>query len=212
MFTGIIEELGTVKANKPGILEVQTGLAGIKLGDSIAINGICLTARTISASNKGFSDIGFDASPETVSRTNLAGLKPGSKVNLERAMLSGGRFGGHMMTGHVEQTGKLAKIKKEGNSLVLTFSAPPDIVKYAVPKGSIGIDGISLTVVERLENGFSVSIIPHTFENTIFKFRKTGDKVNIEPDILAKYVENMLQSGVLKTDNLTEEFLKENGF
>ncbi|MFH1368141.1 MAG: riboflavin synthase [Elusimicrobiota bacterium] len=212
MFTGIVEELGQVTGTEPGVLHVRTGLQGIKKGDSISVNGVCLTVRSLSPASKDQTSVSFDASPETTGRTSLKILKTGEKVNLERAMSAQGRFGGHIMTGHVEQTGALKHVKKSGNSLIAVFSVPKDILKYIVPKGSVGVDGISLTVVDKTDGGFSVALIPHTLENTALKYRKPGDPVNLEPDILAKYVENMMQSGCLKTDDITEEYLKENGF
>jgi riboflavin synthase len=205
MFTGIIEEIGSITAVKPGLITVRTGLDGISVGDSVAVEGACLTARTISG-----SEISFDASPETVSRTTLKSLKRGDKVNLERATRADGRLGGHIMTGHVEAAGALKETKTAGNSVIMKFSAPAEVLKYAVPKGSIGVDGISLTVVEKADTWFSVSVIPHTVENTTLKFKKAGAGVNLEPDILAKYVENAVEAH--KNSKLSKEFLKENGF
>lgn len=210
MFTGIIEELGEVTGTAPGQLKIKTAFADVKKGDSIAVNGICLTAKSITRAGKDRSEIVFDASPETISRSNLNVLKSGVKVNLERAMSAQSRFGGHIMTGHVEQTGKLLKVTKSGNSLMASFSAPSAVMKYAVPKGSIGVDGISLTIAVVEPASFTVAVIPHTFENTNLKFRKKGDTVNLEPDILAKYVENAVAHG--KPGRITREFLKEHGF
>lgn len=210
MFTGIIEEVGTVTAVRTGLLAVRTALTGIMVGDSVAVEGACLTVRTISAPSKQGAEITFDASPETISRTTLKGLKPGSPVNLERAMKADGRLGGHIMTGHVEGTGALERSRPEGNSVVMRFSAPAEVLKYAVPKGSIGVDGISLTVVEKGDGWFTAAVIPHTVENTTLRFKKPGSGVNLEPDILAKYVENAVTPE--NTAKLTREFLKENGF
>jgi riboflavin synthase len=210
MFTGIVEGLGVVTRVKPGLIAVKTGLNDIKLGDSISINGACLTVTVITPSAKGNVETLFDATPETIARTTLKLLKSGDKVNLERAVRAGGRLGGHIMTGHVEDTGKLIELKPEGNSFLAKFSAPPEILRYTAAKGSIGVDGISFTVVEKTDKYFTVSIIPHTIENTTLKLKKPGDPVNLEPDILAKYVENAVNPA--STNKLTKEFLKENGF
>ena len=210
MFTGIVEGLGEVTSAKPGLITVKTVLGDIKLGDSISINGACLTVTSMSPAGKGNMEARFDATPETISRTTLKTLKSGDKVNLERAMRVDGRLGGHIMTGHVEDTGILVELKHIGNSFLGKFSAPPEILRYTVAKGSIAVDGISFTVVEKTNKYFTVSIIPLTIENTTLKFKKPGDAVNLEPDILAKYVENAVHPG--STNKLTKEFLKENGF
>jgi riboflavin synthase len=210
MFTGIVEGLGEVARVQPGLISIKTGLGDIKLGDSISINGACLTVTVIKPASKRTLEAQFDATPETISRTTLKLLRPGDKVNLERAMRADGRLGGHIMTGHVEDTGKLLELKPVGNSFLGKFSAPPEILRYTVAKGSIAVDGISFTVVEKTSEYFTVSIIPHTLENTTLKMKRPGDPVNLEPDILAKYVENAVHPG--SASKLNKEFLKENGF
>ena len=210
MFTGIVEGLGEVTRAKPGLIALKTSLNDIKLGDSISINGACLTVSAITPSDKGAIEVQFDATPETISRTTLKLLRSGDKVNLERAVRADGRLGGHIMTGHVEDTGRMLELKREGNSFLGKFSAPQSILKYTVAKGSIAVDGISFTVVEKTDEYFTVSIIPHTLENTALKLKKPGDPVNLEPDILAKYVENTVNPA--STGKLTKEYLKENGF
>ena len=208
MFTGIIEEIGkiqTVTQNKITI-QVKKVLEGTKLGDSIAVNGVCLTVT-------GINTDCFDAdiSPETIRVTALGGLKSGSLVNLERAIPADGRFGGHIVSGHIDGKGKSKYIKKEGNFFNLIFEVPYELTKYIVKKGSITVNGISLTVAEINGNNVSIAIIPHTFENTNLKTLQIGDYVNIETDILAKYVENFLSTSDNKT-GISMEFLMEHGF
>lgn len=225
MFTGLVEEVGTMSSvSRKGeamVLEIAAGLItdGLKLGDSISVNGVCLTATTFHR-NK----FTVDVMPQTYRNTNLKDLKPGSKVNLERAMLAGGRFGGHIVQGHVDGVGTIVGMKKDQNAVVYEI-APADHVlfKYIIPKGSITVDGISLTVVEITDRGFSISIIPHTLSETLFAFKNTGDTVNLECDILGKYVEHLLKysnsrEGDLNKSNRASSstvdmsFLVENGF
>lgn len=214
MFTGIIEELGTViQLDQQGVsaritLEADTVLDNTKLGDSIAVNGVCLTVTDL---QKG----GFcaDVMAETLRRSSLGALKKGSKVNLERAMAADGRFGGHMVSGHIDGTGEIAKISPEGTAVWYTIEAPQSILDGIVEKGSIAIDGISLTVAEVTEQNFSVSIIPHTGANTTLSLRKQGDIVNLENDVVGKYVQKFLSSKKdKKKSNVTEEFLGKYGF
>ncbi|MBN1384157.1 MAG: riboflavin synthase [Elusimicrobia bacterium] len=228
MFTGIIEDLGIIKKINKNQLTVTTKLDGIKLGDSICINGVCLTTThcsPASPSSGGLltahcSLIKADISAETLKRTNLGMLKPGDKVNLERAMKTDGRFGGHFVTGHIDGIGKIKKLERLKNFKVMKFSVPESLSKHIVEKGSIAIDGISLTVSavtqltahlpRRRQAGYcllTVSVIPYTLKNTTLDMKKAGDTVNIETDILSKYV---LKSPEKK--EITIEMLRKAGF
>lgn len=214
MFTGIIEELGTViQLDQQGVsasitIEADQVLENTKLGDSIAVNGVCLTVTDLR--NDRFC---ADVMAETLRRSSLGVLKKGSKVNLERAMAADGRFGGHMVSGHIDGTGEIAKVSPEGTAVWYTIEAPRNIVDGIVEKGSIAIDGISLTVADVTEQDFSVSIIPHTGANTTLSLKKQGDIVNLENDIIGKYVQKFLSGKKEKTkSNVTEEFLGKYGF
>ncbi|MCX5778011.1 MAG: riboflavin synthase [Elusimicrobia bacterium] len=208
MFTGIIEELGTLKTLTSSHLIVVSSFGDILIGDSVAVNGICLTAVTVTPCGEGVS-LGFDYSPETFRHTALELAKAGDRVNLERALKVGGRIGGHFLSGHVECLSTIAGIKKDKDSYLLSIKMHPSIERYIVSKGSVGIDGISLTVAEVSKSAFTVAVIPHTFEHTTLKYRTAGNAVNIEPDILAKYTEKLIEKNKSK---LSLEFLKENGF
>lgn len=208
MFTGIIEELGkiqTVTQNKITVL-TKTVLEGTKLGDSIAVNGVCLTVTGINAN-------GFDAdvSPETMRVTALDELRTGSLVNLERAVQVGSRLGGHIVSGHVDGLGRCKTLRKEGDFYNLVIEIPKELSKYAAKKGSITVNGISLTIADTDNNIITIAVIPHTFENTNLRILKIGDFVNIETDILAKYVEKILSTGDNKS-GISMEFLTEHGF
>lgn len=214
MFTGIIEELGTViKLDQQGVsaritIEADKVLENTKLGDSIAVNGVCLTVTDL-----GKSKFCADVMAETLRRSSLGVLKKGSKVNLERAMAADGRFGGHMVSGHIDGTGEIAKISPEGTAVWYTIEAPESILDGIVEKGSIAIDGISLTVAAVTEHDFSVSIIPHTGANTTLSLKKQGDIVNLENDVVGKYVQKFLSKKKEKTEsNITEDFLDKYGF
>jgi riboflavin synthase len=172
------------------------------------VNGVCLTVTGQVETRKGL-EMDFDYSPETKSRTNIGDLNVGSSVNLERSLKVGDRFGGHIMTGHVEGTGKLLKKKHQENSWIYILSVDEKLQKCIMPKGSVGVDGISLTVVDSKPGFFSVAIIPHTMSHTNLGTRKLGDRVNIEPDILAKYVEHLL--GKTDSKTITGEFLRNHG-
>ncbi len=189
VFTGIIEELGTVEAVLADGLSVRAPkvLEDAHQGDSICINGVCLTVT-------GLHDGSFsvDTVPETQRRTNLGDLRPGDAVNLERALRPNDRMGGHFVQGHIEGTGLVESVTEDGPALMIRFSAAPELLRYIVAKGFIAIDGTSLTVVDRDEAGFSVTIIPLTQEWTTLGRRRAGDRVNLETDILAKYVEQLL--------------------
>ena len=216
MFTGIIEETGTVRhvALRGNSGSIQIGaelvLAGTKPGDSIAVNGVCLTVTAIDT--KGFT---ADVMAETLRRSNLGQLKAGDLVNLERAMPADGRFGGHMVSGHIDGTGTIAALEKEGNATWVYIHTSPDILALIVEKGSIAIDGISLTVAKVESEDFAVSIIPHTSSHTTLLKKKAGDVVNLENDIVGKYVQRLLgqsQPAEPHRSRITEEFLRENGF
>jgi riboflavin synthase len=216
MFTGIIEEIGTIQARKPVgtgthlTIQASRVLEGVALGDSIAVDGVCLTVVRFSS-----HDFTVDVVPESMRRTTLQYASPGRKVNLERAMTPSTRFGGHMVSGHVDGMGGIVSIVREGMATVLRIQAPPDVMRYVVEKGSIAIDGISLTVMDADADGFRVSIIPHTGSVTTIGSKKVGDMVNLECDLIGKYVEKMLmQRGILgpPRSRLTDDFLRENGF
>ncbi|MFR7985588.1 MAG: riboflavin synthase [Clostridia bacterium] len=211
MFTGIIEETGILKEQNGESLVIQADkvLEDVHLGDSIAVNGVCLTVTE-------FQQNWFraDVMAETLRRSSLGTLKKGSRVNLERAMAADGRFGGHIVSGHIDGTGIVESMRREGNAIWVTISCGAALLRYIAEKGSIAIDGISLTVAEVTENGFRVSIIPHTGEETTLLARRTGDIVNLETDIIAKYVERLMlpQEPEEKKSGIDLEFLRENGF
>lgn len=216
MFTGIIEEIGHIAAIEKGnrsaklVITANKILQDIKLGDSIAVNGICLTACHITKQN-----FTADVMAETMNRSNLGELKKGSAVNLERAMPANGRFGGHIVSGHVDGTGTITNFKKDENAVWVTIKANATILKYIVEKGSITIDGISLTVAFVDDSCFQVSIIPHTADETILLHKKVGDTVNLECDVIGKYVEKLLNYNNNETQQkkgITLEFLQSNGF
>jgi len=194
MFTGIIEEMGTMKEMKTiskqavrlsiGAEEV---LEDVKLGDSIAVNGICLTVTSFTSDS-----FQVDVMPETIKATSLNTIVAGSKVNLERSMPANGRFGGHFVSGHVDGTGKIISKQKQENAIYYTIEIPGDLAKFIMMKGSIAVDGISLTVFDHSENSFTISLIPHTVAETVVGAKSEGDIVNIECDMLAKYVGRML--------------------
>ena len=190
MFTGIVEELGEVVEATPArmVIRAKVTLEGTRIGDSIAVNGTCLTV--VHLRDDTFA---VDIAPETLRRTNLGDAMPGARVNLERAMALGERMGGHMVQGHVEATGRLLLAEPEGQAVLMEFQAPPEIMRYVVPKGFIAVDGISLTVVQRRLSSFTVSVIPYTLINTVLGFRRVGDRVNLETDIVARYVEQFVQ-------------------
>ena len=193
MFTGIVEEMGTIVANERSersarlTLTAPTVHEGIQIGDSVAINGCCLTVVDING-----KQLSFDAVPETLNRTNLGPLSPDDHVNLERSLAVGARLGGHFVQGHIDGVGTLLSLTPDENAVVMEFSAPPALRRYLVEKGSIAIDGISLTVAELRPESFTVWIIPHTREVTTLGARQIGDAVNLECDLLGKYIERLL--------------------
>lgn len=213
MFTGLIEEIGRVKSiqmgNVSGVISIESStiITDINLGDSVAVNGVCLTLTGI----KG-NTFEADIMAETFRRSSLGNLKAKSYVNLERAMLASGRFGGHIVSGHIDGTGIITDIRSEENAIWYTISAQMEILNYIVEKGSIAIDGISLTVAYVDDKCFQVSIIPHTKKETILQYKKSGDIVNLECDVIGKYVEKLLGIQKKGKSEITLEFLRENGF
>ena len=207
MFTGIIEELGRLKSLSGGRIEITCSkvLEGLKRGDSLCTNGICLTVVEV-----GENSFAADVMPETLRKTSLGELNGGGLVNLERALQVGDRLGGHIVSGHVDGVGKILSIRSEGNALLIDVTAPNHLMRQIATKGSVALDGISLTVVEAASDSFSVSMIPHTLAATNFQSKRAGSLVNVETDILSKYVERLLTFRAVP--NLTKEFLEANGF
>lgn len=197
MFTGIVEEAGVVERTKPTAksieLTVRTGKCGhgLKIGDSLAINGCCLTIVKLARRGK-FKLAQFDLLQETWRRTNLQFAKPGSLVNLERPLRAQGELGGHFVTGHIDGIGKIIRWERVGKDHVLDIAAPPEVMRYVISKGSIAVDGISLTVASVNKKSFRIWIIPHTYEITALRERKVGDAVDLEADLLGKYVEKFV--------------------
>jgi riboflavin synthase len=210
MFTGLIEavsKVGSAVSKIGGMrLGINFGLT-TKCGDSIAINGVCLTVSSL----KG-TVAEFDVSGETLSKTTLGNLKAGSLVNIERAMLANDRFGGHFVQGHIDAIGSVKKIEKKGEFWIYVFKVGKDILDYIIPKGSIAVDGVSLTIAGTEGQNFTVAIIPVTFEKTIFKNYKVGDSVNIETDIICRIVKKQMDNILPNKSNLTIDKLKEFGF
>ncbi|MBL7202458.1 MAG: riboflavin synthase [Anaerolineae bacterium] len=212
MFSGIVEEMGKVhRLERRGIsavLEVaaQKVLEGTRIGDSICVNGACLTVTEAAAGH-----FAVDLAPETLKRTNLGALRPGIPANLERALAVGARMGGHFLQGHVDGTGTVRSLRQEGATVVVTFDAPPGVMRYVVPKGYIAVDGMSLTVVDRLAAGFTVSFIPYTLSSTVAGGYRVGTSVNLEADILGKYVERFLLERETEPA-IGREFLARHGF
>lgn len=214
MFTGIVEEIGLVENVKKGPASASVTInapavtAGTKTGDSIAVNGICLTVTSLAGST-----FTADIMHESLNRSSLSDLRRGSRVNLERAMAADGRFGGHIVSGHVDGTGIISAIREDDNAVWYTVRTSPAIMRYIVEKGSVTIDGISLTVAAVTEDSFSVSVIPHTRQVTIMGDLRAGDKVNLENDIIGKYVEKFLKPEETSVkSNITREFLTRCGF
>ncbi len=212
MFTGIVEEMGTVRSITRGarsaVIEIgaEAVLEDIHLGDSIAVNGVCLTASAI-----GSGSFSADVMPETMSRSSLSQLKAGAHVNLERAMAANGRFGGHIVSGHIDGTGRIKGIRRDDNAVWFEIEAPPELMRYIVEKGSVTIDGISLTVARAGERSFSISAIPHTAAVTTLGEKTRGSLVNIENDIIGKYVEKLLQKEK-PGSGISAELLARHGF
>lgn len=221
MFTGLIEEIGKLRAiRRQGetlVLDIAASRisSDIQLGDSIAVNGVCLTVISFDSA----SSFAADVTPQTYRHSNLSELKPGNPVNLERAMLAGGRFGGHIVQGHVDGIGSIRAKTADGNAFYFTIKPhEPHLLQTVVPQGSVALDGISLTVadVDRKQGSFTVSLIPHTLRETGLQFKRVGDTVNIENDILGKYVEHLLglreQAVAPPRQGLTAASLRDSGF
>jgi len=212
MFTGIIEEIGIVKSVKKGaksfsmLITADVVASDLRPGDSVNTNGVCLTVTA--AGHEGFT---VDVMPETMQRTNLGSLKTGSLVNLERALQLSSRLGGHMVSGHIDGTGVIRQIKKDDNAVWITVKASAEILRYLIAKGSVSLDGISLTVVHADEVSFDVSLIPHTMALTTLRDRKPGDMLNIECDMVAKYIEKFTENKS-PGSRITKEYLDQSGF
>jgi len=215
MFTGLIEEIGTVRQTSAGVspalvVEATAVLDGTQRGDSIAVNGVCLTVMALD--KRSFT---VDVMPETLRRSNLGSLRSGSPVNLERAVMAAGRLGGHIVQGHVDGQGRITQKAREGNALWVTIETPPEIMGYIVPRAFVAVDGASLTVA-RVESGcFAVSLIPHTQTHITLPRKAVGAAVNLEVDIVAKYVERLLQGGKTgpnKPGEVDWEYLAQHGF
>lgn len=220
MFTGLVEELGVLQAIRHGADSAQLSIAAskivedIKIGDSIAVNGVCLTA--VKFNSQGFI---ADVMAETLAKTSLGNLKPGDRVNLERALRLGDRLGGHLVSGHIDGVGTIARRETLDIAILITINAPPEVMRYIIKKGSVAIDGTSLTVVDFNEKSFQVSIIPHTAHETTLGFKMPGDTVNLEGDVIGKYIERLLQSreifeggNTTAKSSLSLDFLAEHGF
>ncbi|MFD3447857.1 riboflavin synthase [Microbacteriaceae bacterium 4G12] len=211
MFTGIVEEIGTIKQMKQNgqtmqlTISAQHILSDVHIGDSIAVNGICLTVTSFTSSM-----FIVDVMPETVKATSLQTLKQGSSVNLERAMSANGRFGGHFVTGHVDGTGTITQKKHSQNAVYYRILLPPSLLRYCMPKGSVAVDGTSLTIFGVDDTSITISLIPHTMDYSIVGQKGRGDIVNIECDMIGKYIERFVTKQT--KSSLTESFLKENGF
>lgn len=218
MFTGIVEEIGTILSVKKGVKSSALTISGdlifedMHIGDSIAVNGVCLTV-----TNKTKESFTADVMAETLRRSSLGSLKAGSKVNMERAMAANGRFGGHIVSGHIDGTGEIESFVREDNAVWVTVKTPVKLLKYIIEKGSIAIDGVSLTVAYVDNRCFKVSLIPHTAANTILLSKKAGDIVNLENDIVGKYIEKLMHFDEqveedTKTTGISMDFLAKNGF
>lgn len=215
MFTGIVEEMGAIRSIRRGahsaVLSIgaKTILSDLKVGDSVAVNGVCLTA-----TGKDSGGFTADVMHETLDRSSLGALSVGSHVNLERAMAADGRFGGHIVSGHIDGTGCITGLRRDDNAVWYTVEASPALLRYIVEKGSVTIDGISLTVASVETDRFSVSIIPHTAAVTVLGEKRPGDVVNLETDIIGKYVEKLFRPEVpaQPKNKITLDFLTQNGF
>ena len=211
MFTGIIEEVGSVQSVGDGCLAIKARkvLQDVQLGDSIAVNGVCLTVTSFDGNS-----FQADVMPETIRRTSLSELKTGSPVNLERALTLNTRLGGHIVSGHIDGVGKIVSLREEKNAVLMKISADGDILRYIVEKGSVAIDGVSLTVAYVDSSVFKVSVIPHTASETTLLYKGAGNTVNLECDIIAKYVEKLMgfKTENKKDEDITEEMLLSYGF
>jgi riboflavin synthase len=212
MFTGIVEEIGSVAGISRGAqkciytISASKILEDIHIGDSIAVNGLCLTVTSFD--NSGFT---ADVMNESLRRSNLGDLRIGSNVNLERAMAANGRFGGHIVSGHIDGTGYLRSYEREANAVWVTIGAGEELMRYIIMKGSVSLDGVSLTVARVYKDAFAISMIPHTGEETTLLNKKVGDRINIECDIIGKYVEKLC-GGQRAGGGIDEDFLRKYGF
>jgi len=221
MFTGLVEEKGQLISLRRGadsaLLKIKAGLImeGIKVGDSIAVNGVCLTVTSY--------DVGSftaDVMAETLAKTNLVALQSGDRVNLERALQLGDRLGGHLVSGHIDGVGTIARMERQDIATLITINAPPEVMRYIITKGSVAVDGTSLTVVDHNDNSFRVSLIPHTGHATVLGQKKLGDPVNLEGDMIGKYVERWMglassqenKDGKAGRRGVTSDLLAEHGF
>ena len=218
MFTGIIEEIGIIRNIVKGSRSIKLTITAKKvlentnLGDSIAVNGVCLTVTALG--KDGFT---ADVMPESMSKTNMGRLKPGDRVNLERALTLSSRLGGHIVSGHIDGVGDIINMEKDDNAVRVTLTSVPKVMKYIISEGSVALDGVSLTVAHLGDNDFTVSLIPHTAQVTTLLDKKVGDKLNIENDVVGKYVERLLSFSdkdkvVEKNSAISLKFLRENGF
>lgn len=214
MFTGLIETIGSVSGLSPAgggaVLRVQADKVaeGVRIGDSVSVDGACLTAVAI----KG-AELSFDVSAETLSVSTVQGFRPGREVNLERALMVGDRLGGHIVLGHVDAIGTISSFRRNPGEFLLRVSVAPGIVRQLIPKGSIAVDGISLTIADLDDSSFSVAVIPHTWENTSLRSKKERDAVNLELDVIGKYVARLLgKAAPSASGGITETFLAEQGF
>ena len=215
MFTGIVEEIGQVEGIQRGrqsavlTIRAKTVLEHTRIGDSIAVNGVCLTVTSLGADR-----FTADVMHETLDRSSLAQLRRGGAVNLERAMPADGRFGGHIVAGHIDGTGRVIQVQRDDNAVWYTIQASPQVLRYIVEKGSVAVDGISLTVARVGTDSFAISAIPHTVAQTVLRDRKEGDLVNLETDIIGKYVEKLLTPApeTQASGGITLDFLARNGF
>lgn len=210
MFTGIIEELGTIKQMTKGqesivfTIGARKIMQDLKVGDSIAVNGVCLTVTSFTSTN-----FTADVMPETIRATSLAQLQVGASVNLERTMIANGRFGGHFVSGHIDEVGVILRKRSFANAVYFDIKVSHEASALCIPRGSIAIDGISLTIFDLQKEIVTVSIIPHTFGETTLGFKREGDTVNIETDLLGKYIAKQLK---VRSNTLTEDFLRQHGF
>ncbi|WP_066639288.1 riboflavin synthase [Desulfolucanica intricata] len=220
MFTGLIEELGVLQSIRHGADSAQLNIAAkkiikdVNIGDSIAVNGVCLTVTKFDT--RGFT---ADVMAETLAKTNLGNLKSGDRVNLERALKLGDRLGGHLVSGHIDGVGTIVQKEVHDIAILITVNAQPEVMRYIIKKGSVAIDGTSLTVVDFNSESFRVSIIPHTAHETTLGFKKEGDTVNLEGDVIGKYIERLLQSREIPEEKNTRikssmslDFLAKHGF
>ncbi len=211
MFTGLIEEIGTIKSITKGtvarlVIVSRRVVEDVAIGDSVSVNGVCLTVTAM-----GDGELSFDAVPETLSRSTLGDARPGDKLNLEASLRAGKMIGGHFVQGHVDGVGTVESIGSLADSAVVRIAAPTEVLKYIVEKGSIAIDGISLTVASVDAEGFTLAVIPHTLSVTTLGLKRSGDRVNLETDIIGKYVEKFL-AGHTGRGGVTEALLRQSGF